>query len=731
MPRCNCGRAQFVSHKMSGSEESDMSTSEESEFSDDQDYPWQDEVAEDGGIFYVEEMSNDDIEEERSEISASPLTGNQSTKPKKEIPKSHLTSSKDFVPTKTVFVSVDPPTSYDTRFSSILREMLGIISFENEASRNMSSQLGGRSIVVSALVPDGPTMATDLVDIGDILLAINNVAVNHSNVEQVLDRVPHKMELQLTLMCEKYHPSSKRLKNGDQQQDESLGSNLPLFSNISKSGIENGAAVLYLTLNVDSESAREEEDILYLFPRDVNVGKFKSTRGVFSTLADISVDAFGSDIISSAMIIDEKVSYCMYHRCGQEVLIICTPPSLKILPIHNGLITSIVKLLKLIYNNLSRAFEAKNWRHLDHIFNFYLSCLTDTGSPPGGLETVSLNDALTRDIDCSLTEYEASDFDDGFHNPALNRKIFSIVGTCLFYKDTLITSHVSLTHVNDFYAFCQCHKLFNVSDGGRILIWREVYPNKEPVAPNPNVFKEADGRYFYLLIGLRGFVLCVLLKCRSHSSSPRWKPEPPTIYINHGTAVILNLESLGILQKLKNFLQQTASVTSPERFAKKGKLLENAPIVSRFLSSSGNISPQKPILKSILTRSGLSLYYMQYPDFSGVVVRNLDDTSTTSHKVLMESLVKNFNRTAAIFHNRWKSLEYQNSNMNTYEEGSLFVLKDPAKPNIEGISYWVVGRYIRSSYPREFYVCYPDTECQDVVELAFKMGFSFHDNVIA
>ncbi|CAB3986723.1 inturned isoform X1 [Paramuricea clavata] len=56
------------------------------------------------------------------------------------------------------------------------------------------------------------------------------------------------------------------------------------------------------------------------------------------------------------------------------------------------------------------------------------------------------------------------------------------------------------------------------------------------------------------------------------------------------------------------------------------------------------------------------------------------------------------------------------------EMGIQFCVADP-KRHEPLLKYWVKGRLLPNGGPKEFYVCYQDTAAQNMVELAFKLGF--------
>ncbi|KFM82950.1 Protein inturned, partial [Stegodyphus mimosarum] len=110
--------------------------------------------------------------------------------------------------------------------------------------------------------------------------------------------------------------------------------------------------------------------------------------------------------------------------------------------------------------------------------------------------------------------------------------------------------------------------------------------------------------------------------------------------------------------------------------------------------------------------------------FQGSVMKNILDTfhrCCLNMRTVFAHSLRNEKITKA---NITKKYGVNNFILTTYEQGILFHcnLKEPAKQK-NSLSFWIVGRLFFNPEPREVYVCYHDSVQQDIVEIAFRLGF--------
>lgn len=757
----------------------------------------------------------------------------------------HLHSEPVFSNLRNIHISVRAASSYGVKGSpSLLPAMVGMMSLnKRNGGQFFHSVSHDDQVIVSTILPSGPLAGSDI-DLGDILLAINDVAVYQSNVEEVLNRVPHDMEIKLTFQCMKHrlHADSGDAFNrrGDDHTTESSIVQLlnPATADVSSSQLTHHV-VLYLTLNINSETARGEEDILYCYPSTDNptTRKVKSVRGIFTTLADVSKDAFKSKVLSSTLLIDEELVHCAYHHRGAEVLVVCVPVSDYPLTRLHAIVMNTVRLLDLMHGSLSKAFASENCSRLNHLFHllFRSNAWSMTASQPNkmvnqtvpGVRSLTLDEDVSIDIDAALTELEAADFDDGFHSQGLTRRLYVIVGSCLFYKGYLLASHLPHEDLKDVSIFCESYCLLGQMRVGQLVIWRQVHPSRSQSVPDKGDYKETKGKQFYLIVGLGYSLLCILLEAGGCAAPTPGKLGPDPLYVNRARATILHLDGIDMPAVLEEFLrrEEVPSITSADAMAKKPptslfgtsgttkppsgssrppdsattvqaspsgkksffsksnkrgsdsgpsgqskadlpnntseKSLGSPGLLQRFgsrksqgshssVESAGSAPKSVKSLTAGISTSDVRsagrqaervelkqltagthntlFHYVHLDSNSGMLLTPCKESNELDLVTFHRSVLENFHLCVLNLHEHLAVSLRRNPKSRVHEEGVLFHCKsashaDGTRKVTPQLQYWVIGRAIRTPRLSEFYVCFHDSAQQDMVDLAFRMGF--------
>ncbi len=116
---------------------------------------------------------------------------------------------------------------------------------------------------------------------------------------------------------------------------------------------------------------------------------------------------------------------------------------------------------------------------------------------------------LKHDVDSILNGLEAQEFVDLENDFYLNRRLFSLIGSCLFYKDYLITTHLNRSRTISIYNYCEHYGFFNLIRNGCInqtVVWKEIYL---PDLNNGRRNKIGETRHFLVLIALVIF-FCII-----------------------------------------------------------------------------------------------------------------------------------------------------------------------------------------------------------------------------
>ncbi|NXW71388.1 INTU protein, partial [Hirundo rustica] len=489
---------------------------------------------------------------------------------------------------KDVSVYVNPRKLYsagEEEQQKLLEALVGIVHQSSWSSRKVEKQSrrdkatrgdSEEKLVVHGLVPGSSAMKTSQILIGDILVAVNDVDVNSENIERVLSCIPGPMQVKLTFETSVFEPEgtsqqrSKQTKSGMNNLGRLLWGEESL--DLQQAVQDMPHIVMFLTLKLDSETSRDEQEIIYQYPISEASQKLKSVRGIFLTLSDILESVTGTEIISSSLFLCEKLVQVVYWKESDKLLIIGLPEENVPLSQLRNMIQDVVRTLTFMYSSLDSAFcQVENVSRLDHFFNLFFQhalhpARLQSSTSPGaqhqdscsalfldslpGLRWVTLPQEIKMEIDTALSDLEAADFAELSEDYYDMRRLYVILGSCLFYKGYLIGNHLPKEDLVDVGFYCRHYCLLPLAAEqriGQLVIWREVFPQHhlQPCQESSLTgYREPEARYFLLIVGLRHFVLCVLLEAGGCASRAIGNPGPDCIYVDQVKATILQLEGI-------------------------------------------------------------------------------------------------------------------------------------------------------------------------------------------
>ncbi|XP_064918127.1 protein inturned isoform X2 [Columba livia] len=499
---------------------------------------------------------------------------------------------------KDVYVYVNPRKLYsagEDEQHKLLEALVGIVHQSSWSSRRAEKQgkkdkvmrgIGEEKLVVHGLVPGSSAMKTGQILIGDALVAVNDVDVNSENIERVLSCIPGPMQVKLTFETSMFEPEGTSQQRYKQTQS-SMNNLVRLLWGEDSTDLQQAIQdlphiVMFLTLKLDSETSKDEQEILYQYPKSEASQKLKSIRGIFLTLSDILESVSGTQIISSSLFLCEKLVQVVYWKESDKLLVIGLPEENVPLAQLKNMIEDVVRTLKFMYSSLDSAFcQVENVSRLDHFFNLFFqralqpARLNPSASPSTqhyetcsalfldnlpGLRWLTLPQEIKMEIDTVLSDLEAADFAELSEDYYNMRRLYMIMGSCLFYKGYLIGNHLPKEDLLDIGFYCRHYCLLPLAAEqkvGQLVIWREVFPHHhiQPCeAPSFTGYREPEARYFLLIVGLRHFMLCVLLEAGGCASKAIGNPGPDCIYVDQVKATILQLEGTeaGIEERLNS-----------------------------------------------------------------------------------------------------------------------------------------------------------------------------------
>ncbi|KAK7909914.1 hypothetical protein WMY93_014598 [Mugilogobius chulae] len=460
----------------------------------------------------------------------------------------------------------------------LLEALLGVIHRPSWDSEGMRQE---DKLTVHGLVPNSPAAKCGDILIGDVLVAVDDVDVNSENIERVLSCIPGPTQVRLTL--ETLIPLN-RARADDAFEARRMKSSPPVSQLVRLLWGDDTAElqmsiehiphiVMYLSLKLDSASPQDEEEILYQYPASEASRQLKGVRGIFLTLCDMLENVTGGQILSSSLLLGKQLVHVGYWKENNNLLVIGLPAERVPLLYLQTVLGDVVRTLKMMYNSLDSAFlVADHAPRLDHFFCLFFqqliqpSRLTEGHAAPpqdasgtlflDGLPAVrwlTLPPEIKMEVDTLLSDFESSDFGEMSEDYFGLRRMYVILGSCLFYKSYLIANHLPKEDLLDISLYCQHYLLLPLSweqRVGQLVVWREVFPQQRATAA-PG-FNTPQGRYFLLIVGLRHFLQCVLLEAGGCASPAVGCPGPDSVYVDQVKATLLQLEELegGIEERL-------------------------------------------------------------------------------------------------------------------------------------------------------------------------------------
>ncbi|KAM4809126.1 protein inturned [Rhinophrynus dorsalis] len=481
---------------------------------------------------------------------------------------------------------------------SLLQGLIGIVHQSSRNSKRAERQgiqdpshkpTSHEKLVVHGFVQGSSAVRCGQILIGDALVAVNDVEVNTENIERVLSCIPGPMQVKLTFETPVFDAEvpSQHTNTLLQPSTDNVAKLIWGEENVNYQQALQGVPhiVMYLTLRLDSDISKEEQEILYQYPVSEASHKLKSIRGLFLTLGDMLQCVTGAHIVSSSLILNEQLVHVSYWKENEKLFLISLPAERFALLQLKSMTADIVRTLKVMYGSLDRAFcQTENVPRLDHFFSmffqrairlfmlsastghgavFYDACSAVMVDNLPGVRWLSLPEDIKMEIDTVLSDLEALDFAELSEDYYEMRRLYMITGTCLFYRGYLLSNHLPKEDLVDIALYCRHYCLLSLASEriGQLVVWREIFPSyhvQQCGSPGPDEYREPEARYFLLIVGFKHFMLCSLLEAGGCTSKAIGNPGPDYIYVDQVKATLLQLEMLDI-----NIEERLSSAPSP------------------------------------------------------------------------------------------------------------------------------------------------------------------------
>ncbi|KAK3600009.1 hypothetical protein CHS0354_012670 [Potamilus streckersoni] len=462
-------------------------------------------------------------------------------------------------------------------------KILGVIPGYFHSNGFGSSRRGKRKdqrVRVRGLVPIGVAARQANVRVGDWLKSINDQDVTWENLSSVLQVLLYQKQAKITVLHAK-----KQSENGStilMKKVQLVPDHLvQLITSSNDDSFEvNGMVedaqdpfygVLYLSLEgLKSEDLKGKEDIVYQFPTKDN--KITEIRGLFMTLVNIMDDVSDSSVQCSSVIYDDTQVQVAYYREGSSVFLIAAPENRIDTFALSSLVKDIVRLFLVMYGSVHNAFnQSTNHKQLHSLFTIIYQCHTSqlhdnrlsrlkkVNEVSQSVQCLPLPCEIKSEVGRTLEDFEAADFGDMSDSFYGCRRSYSILGSCIFFKDQLMCSHLPKEDLMDICLYLKYHFLFDLSVNqslGQLVIWREIFPTRQchdvPEEQSFGYSEPLSARWFWLVVGYKHMMLCALLEAGGCTLLKTGRSTPDPFLIDQAKVVLMHLDNLGITSHCEN-----------------------------------------------------------------------------------------------------------------------------------------------------------------------------------
>ena len=458
---------------------------------------------------------------------------------------------------------------------SLLEDTLGIIPGHNDQPSEDAPFTANR-VIIAGFLTDGPAIKHhDKLMIGDWIRSIDGHQVTLDNIGSILSRYSSSCKVKLTVQRAAVLPSL--VEDDEQMITPPSVINIVTGKGPSPADVQSMLRklpyiALYITRRGITETSPELADVIYQYPSQ-HQSKLLQVRGMFLTLCHALPEITGSKPITSSLIVDDQLVHVGYAEEREDLFIIALPATKCSAKEVSQAVRDVVRVLRLQYKTLARAFTQKNAGNLNDFFSIQfldlllnIQKLTANSKPLLDVSKVlSSNPAkfdqslpaahwlhLPEDvkfqIDDALSQFEAADFQeysDEFYD--LPRE-FNILGSCLFHKGFLLSSHLTRDDMVDVLLWCQYHQVLPLTKHHpvhQLVNWCEVFPTRQSIT-NSGEASETEARVFLLVVGLGHQILGVLLETGGCAALHGAVVRPDPFYVDQAINTLEHLIEMGI-----------------------------------------------------------------------------------------------------------------------------------------------------------------------------------------
>lgn len=455
---------------------------------------------------------------------------------------------------------------------ALCKELIGIIPGHFPSK---SRSACGQRLCIRGLVPHSHAAKYSKIQIGDCLRLINGREITWDNIDDVLLKISQLEEvsvvIQQVISKQPKVPvlSPLRATAADQQLVQLIGGQ---SGGTETEGSTPGHCLMFIDLQkLQSETESSQDDLVYQFPKTT----LSDLRGALITLYHTAQEWSHTKLQQTSYECNgERYTVAYYKEETTLLLLVFKEAQLSRLSV-SMVIRDLLRLMRVLYGSVMDAFmNFSNHSELSCLLALFFHSL---GLSQPHSETssrklqISLDTSLcshipylplsTQDnvnIDKILTSWEAQEFSDMSESHFGCRRAFTILGSCMFYKSSLLCNHLPKEDLNDLYLYLKYHCLLSLccrDNIQQLVVWQEVNSTRQMYdLGEEQVFgytEPVGAKLIWLIVGYKRSILCTLLEIKGGALKRNKFPGPDPLYIDQAKAVLLQLNSLDLSQMCK------------------------------------------------------------------------------------------------------------------------------------------------------------------------------------
>ncbi|XP_047990843.1 protein inturned [Leguminivora glycinivorella] len=477
---------------------------------------------------------------------------------------------------KIVIIQVSKNMMFNSEKNCQIEKMFGI---------SLETNSDGKNLIVADFLPEARAIYSQKVKKGYFLQKINNIDVNAYNINSILQVVADDYDnpkLQFKATEESLFDIEKLLTT-KQAPENSLTQVLK----------DSNCSVLYICCNDIEYHSNDDKGVLYCYPRPFNQNFLYNTRGAYVTLNHLTPKSLGtSPPITSTVIHNSNLINIAYMAHYSDLLLVAFPNKEVDLFAAKRVIIQITRILEFLYGSLKACFtKPNNVDKLDSLFSrVFISLLfgnvdKDTDKSKGlfvedvlAAHSITLPLEVRIQVDDAMTELQAADYREWTDDIENFQRLYTVIGTCLYYSGHLLSSHVQDEDLFEINAFLKLNGILKLSaekELEKLIIWKEVYIHEHRKNKNDgNEYRIPDGRWFLLVAGRGHFILATLMEAGGCTEDAIGITPPSPFYVEECESCIELLYDVGLDKYLSTWLRsntQPQLECSPECLTKQGK----------------------------------------------------------------------------------------------------------------------------------------------------------------